>query len=168
MTLALRTLILGFLLTACSQGAGERSDSSRGGSGSGAGGFDNPQAGSGGTSGVGNPSGGTGGRISGPPGPGCGNGERSSSEACDDGNTTDGDGCAQDCLAIEPGYACQRAGEPCRRIAKCGDGVLAPSEACEDGNATAGDGCSERCKIELGYKCDVPAAPCEPTTCGDG
>jgi fibro-slime domain-containing protein len=167
MTKALCGLFFGLILVACSAGAGERSDSSRGGVSGGT--FDNPQAGSGGSGGSGGFGlGGTGGRISGPPGPDCGNSERSSSEACDDGNTADGDGCAQDCLAIEPGFACQRAGEPCRRIAKCGDGVLAPSEACDDANPLAGDGCSERCKIELGWKCDEPAAACQATTCGDG
>lgn len=33
----------------------------------------------------------------------------------DDGNTNDGDGCVGDCLAIESGYACLKAGQPCQK-----------------------------------------------------
>ncbi len=105
---------------------------------------------------------------SGPPPPGCGDGMRSPSEACDDGNTEDGDGCRQDCRGVELGFACQRAGQACRPIALCGDGVLAPSEGCDDRNVDSGDGCTERCKVELGFKCEEPARPCTPTACGDG
>jgi fibro-slime domain-containing protein len=104
----------------------------------------------------------------GPPPSGCGNGERASSEACDDGNTESGDGCSYDCRSVEPGFACHPAGTPCRPIARCGDRVLAPSEVCDDGNLDEGDGCSARCKLELGFRCDEPGRPCVPTTCGDG
>src|SRR5262249_33527684 len=41
--------------------------------------------------------------------PVCGNGAVESGERCDDGNTTDGDGCSSSC-AIEMGYTC--SGEP--------------------------------------------------------
>ena len=34
----------------------------------------------------------------------CGNGERTSDEACDDGNTVGGDGCSADCKTVEPGF----------------------------------------------------------------
>lgn len=40
---------------------------------------------------------------------GCGNGTREKSEACDDGNTTAGDGCDATCT-VEPGFTC--TGEP--------------------------------------------------------
>ena len=33
----------------------------------------------------------------------CGDGIRSASEVCDDGNQRDGDGCAADCQSIEAG-----------------------------------------------------------------
>jgi len=112
--------------------------------------------------------GGAAGRTAPPPGPGCGNGLRAPNEACDDGNTEDGDGCSGNCLAVEVGYACFPEGTPCRQIARCGDGVVAPSEGCDDGNADPGDGCSERCRVELGYACDEPGRPCRATTCGDG
>ena len=37
-----------------------------------------------------------------PPGPNCGNSELTSDEACDDGNTLSEDGCANNCLSVEP------------------------------------------------------------------
>jgi fibro-slime domain-containing protein len=98
----------------------------------------------------------------------CGNGERTSDEACDDGNTVSGDGCSGDCLTVEPGYSCTPVGQPCHRVARCGDGVVVPPELCDDGNTTAGDGCSATCKIELGYKCNGNPSVCTPTKCGDG
>ncbi|MFO0616165.1 MAG: DUF4215 domain-containing protein [Polyangiaceae bacterium] len=50
-------------------------------------------------------------------------------EQCDDGNSTNGDGCDRFCH---------------REL--CGDGVKEGLEACEDGNNTSGDGCSSDCK----------------------
>ena len=58
----------------------------------------------------------------------CGDGILEGSEACDDGNVTDGDGCRADCS-----------------IEICGDGILDLGEACDDGNTTSGDGCSADC-----------------------
>ncbi|KKT75917.1 MAG: hypothetical protein UW70_C0026G0005 [Candidatus Peregrinibacteria bacterium GW2011_GWA2_44_7] len=68
-------------------------------------------------------------------------------EVCDDGNTTNGDGCSS---------TCQPEPTP---TPYCGDGVLdtngvdnIPSntddEVCDDGNITNGDGCSSTCKTE--------------------
>src|SRR5262245_32257575 len=37
---------------------------------------------------------------------GCGDGTLTDDEACDDGNTDSGDGCAANCLATEPGFSC--------------------------------------------------------------
>jgi len=102
-----------------------------------------------------------------PPGPNCGNGERTSDEACDDGNTLNGDGCAGNCLSVEPGYSCVTPGKPCRQVARCGDGLAVFPEQCDDGNKVNGDGCSDQCKIEIGYKCDGSPSVCTHTTCGD-
>jgi fibro-slime domain-containing protein len=109
----------------------------------------------------------TGGSGVGPIPAGCGNGERGKDEACDDGNTMSGDGCAADCLGIEPGYSCPM-GKACRMIARCGDGILAASEVCDDGNTDDGDGCSARCKVELGFGCSGDPSKCVETVCGDG
>ena len=98
----------------------------------------------------------------------CGNGSRTPDEACDDANDVGGDGCSADCKAIEPGFSCYPAGEPCRPIARCGDGLVAVTEACDDANLDPGDGCSERCKVEQGSKCDGEPSVCSPTLCGDG
>ena len=108
-----------------------------------------------------------------PPAPGCGNGILTKDEACDDGNNVSGDGCAANCLSVEPGFSCATPGQPCRPIARCGDGVVVFPEQCDDGNKTAGDGCSDLCKVEIGFKCTVGISSqnpsvCTPTTCGDG
>jgi len=100
--------------------------------------------------------------------PNCGDGMLTSDEACDDGNKIGGDGCAANCLAVEPGYSCNPPGAACHQIARCGDGLVAESEVCDDGNAVDGDGCSGRCRLELGFKCDGSPSVCSHTTCGDG
>ena len=102
-----------------------------------------------------------------PPGPNCGNGELTKDEACDDGNTVAGDGCANNCLSVEPGFSCVTPGQLCRPIARCGDGLVVFPEPCDDGNKTNGDGCSDGCRIEIGFKCDGNPSRCTPTTCGD-
>ncbi|HEX5063573.1 MAG TPA: DUF4215 domain-containing protein, partial [Kofleriaceae bacterium] len=68
--------------------------------------------------------------------PVCGNGDVETGEACDDGNTTNSDGCSSTC-AIE--------------VCVCGDGVKSATEACDDGNTTNGDGCSSTCQAEPGW-----------------
>jgi len=107
-----------------------------------------------------------------PPGPNCGNRQLTSDEACDDGNTVSGDGCANNCLSVEPGYSCVTPGQPCRPVARCGDGLVVFPEQCDDGNKNNGDGCSDGCKVEIGWKCDIGpnggASVCSHTTCGDG
>ncbi|HVK69695.1 MAG TPA: FG-GAP-like repeat-containing protein, partial [Polyangium sp.] len=67
--------------------------------------------------------------------PGCGDGELSEDEICDDGNTEDGDGCSADCVP-------EQGGE------NCGNGVVDPLEHCDDGNEANGDGCSATCDLE--------------------
>jgi fibro-slime domain-containing protein len=100
--------------------------------------------------------------------PGCGDGVRTDDEACDDGNKTAGDGCADTCLFTEPGFSCATPGQPCRAIARCGDGIVAPTEICDDGNTADGDGCSSRCRVELGKKCEGEPSVCTEAVCGNG
>ena len=61
----------------------------------------------------------------------CGNGELDPGEACDDGNTVDGDDCTSRC-----------------RDPLCGNGELDGDEACDDGNLIAADGCSALCEVD--------------------
>ncbi|WP_244923988.1 DUF4215 domain-containing protein [Enhygromyxa salina] len=98
----------------------------------------------------------------------CGDGILTEDEACDDGNTQDGDGCSSDCLCVAAGWQCHPPGEPCHQIAICGDGVVVAPEPCDDGNKLDGDGCSATCKLEQGWKCEDEPSMCEPTICGDG
>ncbi|MCX4244848.1 DUF4215 domain-containing protein [Paraliomyxa miuraensis] len=99
----------------------------------------------------------------------CGNGKLTEDEACDDGNTEDGDGCSADCQSVAPGYSCNPPGQPCHQVAVCGDGFVVLPELCDDGNFEDGDGCSHLCKVEIGYKCEgEPTSVCTETTCGDG
>ncbi|HEY0190816.1 MAG TPA: DUF4215 domain-containing protein [Kofleriaceae bacterium] len=97
----------------------------------------------------------------------CGNGTSDIGEACDDGNTVDGDGCDSNCT-----------------ISACGNGVKAGTEACDDGNVTDGDGCDSNCTatacgngVKTGQEtcddgnlvdgdgCD---SNCRPSGCGNG
>src|SRR5438477_629278 len=61
----------------------------------------------------------------------CGNGVKDPTEACDDGNTQDNDGCSTDCKSNET----------------CGNRVVdtTEGEVCDDGNRVSGDGCSMDC-----------------------
>jgi len=70
----------------------------------------------------------------------CGNSQVESGEQCDDGNTTDGDGCSANCTF-----------ETVEGV--CGDGVIDAGEECDDGNATSGDGCSATCTTETTPVC---------------
>ena len=77
-------------------------------------------------------------------------------EECDDGNTTDGDGCSSSC-AVE----------------KCGDGAVndAGAEECDDGNTADGDGCSSTCAVERcgdGAVNDGGAEQCDDGNTADG
>lgn len=86
----------------------------------------------------------------------CGNWTTEGSEACDDGNTNDGDGCSAACATES-----------------CGDGTQQANEECDDGNVNDNDGCSALCKrercgdaiIQNGETCDegdLNAASCDP------
>lgn len=98
----------------------------------------------------------------------CGDGFIDVGEACDDGNKTGGDGCALDCGAIEPNFACQAPGSACVSTMVCGDGIVTGSEQCDDQNTTSGDGCSVTCALESGWVCPLPGVSCNAAACGDG
>lgn len=94
----------------------------------------------------------------------CGDGVLASTEACDDGNTVDGDGCSADCSAVDPGWQCRVPGKPC--VPFCGDGMIIGGETCDDGNTVNGDGCSSTCLTEPGWSCET--GTCVQSVCGDG
>jgi cysteine-rich repeat protein len=97
-------------------------------------------------------------------GSGCGNGDATDTEACDDGNTFDGDACTSACTRARCGDGVVFEGhEECDdgnesdtdgcvadcHLATCGDGLVrAGVEGCDDSNRTSGDGCSATCQIE--------------------
>ena len=98
--------------------------------------------------------------ISAPPEPICGNGMLEPGEACDDGNTVNGDGCEADCT-VTP------------RVPACGDGIVDPGEVCDDGNTADGDGCEANCTVTPDTPppptdpCEADPASCDLTTIGD-
>ncbi|MDH3685467.1 MAG: DUF4215 domain-containing protein, partial [Myxococcales bacterium] len=117
----------------------------------------------------------------------CGNGLEELGEACDDGNTIDGDGCSSECFVDGPvcGDGIPEGAETCDDGNTidgdgcssecfvdgpvCGDGILEGAETCDDGNTTSGDGCDEVCasesvpldaevkKLQLALRFDKPA-----------
>ena len=112
----------------------------------------------------------------------CGNGIRSTAEACDDNNTASGDGCSALCQ-IEAGFACTSTADvdggsgiggldTCAPI--CGDGKNIPwstLDECDDNNTVSGDGCSADCLVEAGYACSGGSMTAKDTcasVCGDG
>ncbi len=64
--------------------------------------------------------------------PVCGDGLlNQTSEQCDDGNTSNNDGCSSTC-----------------QTERCGDGIQQSGEDCDDGNTSNNDGCSSTCAVE--------------------
>ncbi len=95
----------------------------------------------------------------------CGDNAIQGTEACDDGNNTNGDGCSETC-AFESGFVCMgTSSSVC--TATCGDGLIVGGEACDDGDTDDGDGCSATCTQETGYACSGAPSICQPV-CGDG
>src|SRR5262249_23701270 len=94
--------------------------------------------------------------------PRCGNGIIDSGEQCDDGNTTNGDGCENNCTRPSCGNGIVDQGEECDdhnnvngdgceancRLPYCGNSIFDTGEQCDDGNLTNGDGCSSTCTVE--------------------
>ena len=76
--------------------------------------------------------------------PVCGDGIVTEDEACDDGNTVDGDGCTANCT-IEEGYACEGSPSVCTITdapstpAVCGDGIVQGDEDCDGDLGCAAD-----------------------------
>ncbi len=77
----------------------------------------------------------------------CGNGRLEPGEACDDGNTANGDACRADCL---------------QNMILCGNGTLELGETCDDGGTLPGDGCSETCQVETCSPMSCPWGCCDP------
>lgn len=99
---------------------------------------------------------------------GCGDGLIQPGEACDDGNSTPGDGCAADCKSIDNLFACPVPGAQCVTTVKCGNGVISGAETCDDGNILPGDGCDASCALEAGWQCPQASKACVAAQCGDG
>jgi cysteine-rich repeat protein len=100
----------------------------------------------------------------GPPPMGCGDGVVAGTEACDDDNTVDGDGCTA--CTVDPGFRCMGV-MPSVCVAPCGNGVVDGAEICDDGDAMAGDGCAADCTVELYYRCSgAGPGSCAPIRIG--
>jgi len=93
----------------------------------------------------------------------CGDGVVDADEACDDGGTLAGDGCAPQCQ-LDEGFEC--TGEPSVCSPICADGLVKSPESCDDGGVQVGDGCDDACEVEDGYQCY--GQPSECSFCGDG
>ena len=115
----------------------------------------------------------------------CTDGVVGGSEACDDGNTTSGDGCDNNCSISACGNGIIAGTEVCDDgnttsgdgcdgncvPSGCGNGVVAGLEVCDDGNATSGDGCDSNCTVSAcGNGVIAGAEVCDDgnTTNGDG
>ena len=99
----------------------------------------------------------------------CGNGVLDEGEACDDGNTINGDGCNKNCM-IEEGYVCSNSAEETSicHMAACGNGEVEIEfgEECD-----SSEGCDEYCRCEKDngfiYR-DGMCLAATSLTCGDG
>jgi fibro-slime domain-containing protein len=85
-------------------------------------------------------------------------------EACDDGNLVNGDGCNSTCR-VEPGFTCPTPKQPCV-ASVCGNNKKEALESCDDGNKIAGDGCGPTCQAEP--KITPGPDPKVAVSCGDG
>ncbi|MCZ7683372.1 MAG: DUF4215 domain-containing protein [Sandaracinaceae bacterium] len=126
----------------------------------------------------------------GPPdgGPVCGDGVLAGTEACDDGDTTAGDGCSDTCT-VEDGWDCNTA-SPTVCTETCGDNMVVGTEECDDGmDGDDDDGCTDTCELtceadvdcsdddvcngdevcDTGtHTCGAGTAPADGTSCGAG
>jgi cysteine-rich repeat protein len=92
---------------------------------------------------------------------GCGDGEKTKAEECDDGNLDPGDGCSDACRIeacgnerVDFGEACDDgnpvSGDGCDAnctVTACGNDVATEGEECDDGNLESGDGCDANCTL---------------------
>lgn len=92
----------------------------------------------------------------------CGDGAVDATEACDDSNVDEGDGCSASCER-EEGFTCDNA-EPTECAPhECGNDEEEGDEECDDGNVDDGDGCSAECLLETDTTCgEVTAISLEP------
>ncbi|MFA7681635.1 MAG: DUF4215 domain-containing protein [Candidatus Peribacteraceae bacterium] len=88
-------------------------------------------------------------------------------EDCDDGNTTNDDGCTNTChFAPLPGETENTSSTvvgmdtPAVTVWECGNSILERGEQCDDGNSISGDGCNSACKIELSTPLRLSAGGC--------
>jgi cysteine-rich repeat protein len=123
--------------------------------------------GAGGSASSGDPMGGAG-EAGAPNSTRCGGGTLDAGEACDDANTTEGDGCSA--CGVEDGWACDDA-SPAHCEPVCGDGRLVGAEdepgGCDDGETEPDDGCGGACRVETGWFCAEEPSVCAQT-CGNG
>jgi len=85
----------------------------------------------------------------------CGDGIKRGSEACDDQNLIDNDGCSSVCV-LEDGFICNVVIEPTSCVPNCGDGKVVGTEACDDGDNVDNEGCSTGCNGVLpGWSCSL-------------
>jgi cysteine-rich repeat protein len=113
----------------------------------------------------------------------CGNGVRSGTEQCDDGNTADGDGCDSNCTPTACGNGVVTGGEQCDdgntadgdgcdsncTPTACGNGIVTGSEECDDGNLVPGDGCQPDCTLQrCGNGVLDPGEECDDGNLVDG
>lgn len=88
--------------------------------------------------------------------PACGDGARTVTESCDDGNTTDGDGCSAEC-DTEDGFVCWESPDGLSECANtCGNGLIDRGETCDDGEDNS-DTQPGACRTN-----------CQTPMCGDG
>jgi fibro-slime domain-containing protein len=100
---------------------------------------------------------------------GCGDAIVQAGEACDDGNSVSGDGCAATCAALDQDFACPVPGESCVSTVACGDGFVTGDEQCDEGNLQSGSGCTASCReVSPGWSCPVAGLRCVAAACGDG
>jgi len=93
-----------------------------------------------------------------------GDGVMRAAEACDDGNTDDGDGCSLACT-IERGFGCTLPG-PGGCAPLRGDGPTLGDKERDDSDFVDSDGCSFACRLEPGCACGGPCARrCAATAC---
>ena len=97
---------------------------------------------------------------------GCGDGYMLGTEACDDGNIINGDGCSNTCT-IEAGWTCLYNGFPGSVCQKCGNGIAEYPETCDDSNVHCNSTCDGSA---LGWYCyisNTQSTICN-SYCGDG